>query len=121
MEIYQEADYKKAIRLRLKELGRVRKGMTLKKLAQKIPIQYTYLSKALNDEKTHLSEDALFTLAKLLEFFPDELDYLFLLRAHAMASRPERKEHLLGKILQIQKAHKLDAPMQDFHQAQWLQ
>ena len=121
MALYEESDYKTAVRHRVKELSTSRKPLTLKRLAERIPIQYTYLSKALNDEKTHLSEDALFALAHLLEFYPEEVDYLFLLRAHATAARPERKQHLLGKIRQIQKAHKLNASIQDFSQSQWMQ
>jgi hypothetical protein len=72
-------------------------------------VQYTYLSKALNDDSTHLNEDHLFVITRALEFFPEETEFLILQRAHATARDPERKTYLERKIRQQRRAHKLNA------------
>lgn len=45
-----------------------------------------------------MNEDHLFTVARILEFFPDEIDFLSMQRAYEVAQDPVRKEHLLKKI-----------------------
>jgi hypothetical protein len=117
-DLYELDDYRQAIRVRLKEQSLSGKRMTLRKLAEKIPIQYTYLSKALNHPKTHLNEDHLFRVCRLLELFPEETDYLFLLRARDTASDPARREHLGARISAIRRARQLNADVQDFNSRQ---
>ncbi|MBI3543317.1 MAG: DUF4423 domain-containing protein [Deltaproteobacteria bacterium] len=118
MDLFLEDDYKNAIRARLKDRATTRKPLTLKKVSEKIAIQYTYLSKALNDEKTHLSEDHLFAITRVLDLLPEEADYLMLLRSHAVASNLERKADLKLKLERIRKARKLRASMQEFNAMQ---
>lgn len=61
-------------------------------------MQATFLSKVLNDEKSHLNEDHLFKITQLLDLLPEETEYLFLLRSHAISDSKERKEFLNKKI-----------------------
>ena len=118
MDLFLEQNYKEAIRRRLKDGAASGKPITMKKVAEKIAIQYTYLSKALNDDKTHLSEDHLFAIAKVLELMPEEADYLMLLRGQAVTTNPERKTDLRLKLERVRKAHKLRASMQEFNSMQ---
>jgi hypothetical protein len=118
MDFYAETDYRQAIRTRLKERNLSRTPLTLKKIAAKIPVQYTYLSKALNDDKTHLNEDHLHSLCRILEFYPEEMDYLFLLRAHATSQDSGRKHYLQSRLDRFRKARKLNASIQDYDRLQ---
>ena len=86
--------------------------MTWRKIAAEIPMQYTYLSKALNDDSTHLSEDHLFVVCRSLEFFPDECDFISLQRSYVTSNDPERKVHLHRKIREILVLRKLNAKEQ---------
>jgi len=117
MNVFEFEDYREIIRARVKELSATQKHTSLKMLAEKIPIQYTYFSKALNDPKTHLNEDHLFTVSRLLELLPEEADYVFLLRSFATSQDPLRRKHLRAKIDRIQKANKLSADIQTFQSA----
>ncbi len=114
MDVFAENDYRDVIRKRVKELAQTRKALTLQKLASLIPVQNTYLSRALNDEKTHLNEDHLFRACKVLEFFPEEIDYLFLLRNRAIASDPDRRSYLESKINRVRQSRHRSAEFQEF-------
>lgn len=72
-------------------------------------MQYTYLSRALNREDTHLSEDQLYSVAQQLDFFTDEIEYLFLLRAHAVTRHPNRRGFLEAKIKKMRNARDIRA------------
>src|SRR4051794_836980 len=109
MDLYSETDYRQIIRKRVKQLNQTRKHLTLRKLASMIPVQNTYLSKSLNDPKTHLNEDHLFRICKLLEFFPQEIDYVFLLRAQAIANDPDRKTFLEKKANRLRQSQQRSA------------
>ncbi|MES2855005.1 MAG: DUF4423 domain-containing protein [Bdellovibrionota bacterium] len=102
----------------MKSLQTTRPGLTWRKIASQVPVQYTYLSKVLNSDTSHLNEDHLFTIARILDFFPDEIDFLSLQRSHAVAQDPARKEHLLKKIEATRKRNKLLAEDQTFNSAQ---
>lgn len=103
MNLATQTDYKTAIKVRIKELQELRPGLTLKKVAEKIPIQYTYLSKVLNDEATHLNEDDLFHAGQILELFPQEIEFLMLLRAHQTASLPARRDYAFKSLERARK------------------
>lgn len=112
MNVFEFQDYRDAIRKRVKELAKNRPRFTLKALAEKIPLQYTYLSKTLNDSKTHLNEDHLFTLCRYLEFLPNELEFLFLLRARAISSDVFRQKFLDAQIHHLKNSNQLRANVQ---------
>lgn len=107
--VFDSLDYKSTLKARMKEMQKTRPSLTWRKLANEIPMQYTYLSKALNNESTHLNEDHLFVICRTLEFFPAETDFLLLQRSHALAKDPERRNYLLGKIREAKSSRKLDA------------
>ena len=96
--IYEHRNYKQALKSRLKIMKRRRPSLSLRKLADAIDIQYTYLSKVLNDDVAQLSEDHLFGLAKELECNSDESEFLFLLRSYQATSDDTRREHLHTRI-----------------------
>lgn len=113
MDLSTCRDYRAAIKSRLQELRPLRPGLTLRKVADKIPIQYTYLSKALNDARTHLNEDDLFQLCQVLEFFPPEIDMLLLLRAAQTAELPARKAFIERKLQKARKGLVVRAQVRD--------
>jgi hypothetical protein len=115
MDLYEQDSYKQVLRERIKAVGKTRKTVTLRWVSEKIPIQYTYLSKVMNDEKTHLNEDHLFRACKLLEFFPEEIDYLILLRSLATSNDEVRRSYLQGKVNHLREARKLNASIQEFN------
>lgn len=113
MNLADQSDYKSAIKIRLKELQELKPGLTLKKVSEKIPIQYTYLSKVLNDADTHLNEDHLFQVGQILEFFPQEIEYLLLLRAHQTATLPARKDFAFKSLEKARKTLGIRAKVQE--------
>lgn len=72
-------------------------------------MQYTFLSKILNDEDSHLSRSHLYTIAQYLEFLPNEKDYLLLLRDHEAATNTDLKKYLFGKIEAYRKTKFIEA------------
>lgn len=118
---YQATDYKDAIRARVKELQRTQPTVNLKWLAERIPIQYTYLSKVLNDPSTHLGEDHLYQVAQILSLYPQETDHLLLLRSYQTTENPARKQDLYRRLQESRKDLKVHAEKQgsrkdDVHQ-----
>jgi uncharacterized protein (TIGR02147 family) len=116
LDIYNCKTYKEAIKAQLKHLrnNESRKGLTLKKIARLIPIQYTYLSKALSDSKTHLNEDHIFKICNLLEILPEEMEFLQLQRSFEMANDNKRKNYLYSRIESLKKSRNLNAETQAF-------
>lgn len=118
--IYHQNDYRETIRERLTLTQKSRAGFTLKKLAEKIPIQYTYLSKAMNDAKVHLNEDDLFVVCVELGFTPEERDFILLKRSLAVTAQPDRKKFINAKIKSLVDKRELAAEAQGYssvHQA----
>lgn len=96
--VYDHEDYKLAIRGRVAQLKVTRKSLTLRKLADRLSIQHTYLSRCLNGDKAHLSEDHIYSLGRLLDLLPDEIDHLLLLRSYACTGDVHRKETLYARL-----------------------
>ncbi|MEM7647282.1 MAG: DUF4423 domain-containing protein, partial [Pseudomonadota bacterium] len=80
----------------------------LKRLSENIPLQYTYLSKVLNSENTHLSEDHLFKACRLLNFESSETDFTLLLRQRDATQDPDRKDYLKAQIEKRRRDRKLN-------------
>lgn len=108
LEIYSQQNYKDVIRSQLKEQQKKNRSLTLKKLADLIPVQYTYLSKVMNHDQYHLNEDHLFTICKALSLPPEETEYLLTLRAWSVVQDSERKKHLLGQLENKRREKKLN-------------
>ncbi len=114
MDVHAEHDYKSALKARIKSLNGTRKALTLKHLAESIPVQYTYLSRVLKGRDKHLSDDHLFTLCNLLDFDPDEIEYLMLLRAECTTTHASRKTYLQTKLAHLREEKKLKASIKEF-------
>ena len=112
LQIYHLRSYKEAIRERLRLLKKIRPQMTLSRLADLAQIQYTYLSMILKTEKGHLTEDQLFRVAHHLEFFEDEIDFLFLLRSLQSSQDEKRKKSLLHQVERFERERNLSAEHQ---------
>ncbi len=115
MDIYNLKDYKEILKIRLKDLKKKDRPITLRKVADLIPIQYTYLSKVLNHDEHDLSEDHLFTICRILDFHPEELDYVLTTRAWKTSRDNERKNHLYNQIEKLQRQKKLNIENLDEH------
>lgn len=114
MDIFAKESYKAVLKEQVAYLRRVNKGATLKKIAKRVKIQYTYLSKTLNDSQTHLSQDRLFQICQVLGLGPEETDFVSLLREYETASDPAWREHLLTRLDKVRKTRKLNAKIQDY-------
>ncbi len=113
-EVHGAHDYKDVLKRRIKFLQGDGRGVTLKALADRIPVQYTYLSRVLKGDDKHLSDDHLFTLCGLLDFEADEIEYLMLLRAASTTTHQARRKYLQTKIAHLQEEKKLKAAIQEF-------
>ncbi|MBS1960628.1 MAG: helix-turn-helix domain-containing protein [Bdellovibrionales bacterium] len=98
--------YKTCVKDRLRALRRERGALTQSYIADRLGVQASYLSRVLNSEKAHFSEDQLYRLLEALRFTEGEREYLFLLRSHAMTGLPERKAELERQIRRAQAAGK---------------
>lgn len=109
VQCYEFESYKDAIRAQLRSLKARHPHMTLRWAASQVGMQYTYLSKVLNDDNAHLSEDYLFSLSGTLKFTPQETDFLFLLRSRDVTQNPARSAQLRAQIARIRKTRHLKA------------
>lgn len=110
---YSFTDYKKLLKQRLNFIRKSTPALTWRAIAEKISIQATYLSKALNDGVTHLSDDHLFGICQILEFKPDETDFVLLLRALNTTQDRNREEYLTKKIQDLKKKRIISADFVD--------
>lgn len=111
MDLYEHTNYKTIIKNRVQELKKTKPAVSLRNIASKIPIQYTYLSKALNEEKAHLNEDHIFTIGQILDFVPEEIDYLLLCRAHDLSTDTSRKKLLFSRIEKLRREKQMNVPV----------
>ncbi len=97
-----QMNYKSEVKTRLNHLKkRLRHPITLKKLAQHLQIQYTYLSRILNSEDEHLKEDILFEALHYLEFPELKIQLLMNLRILEGSTSRLRKEEASQQIAAI--------------------
>lgn len=108
-DFYSYSDYKTLLKERLAHLRLKKASLSWRSIAEKIPMQSTYLSKALNDSKTHLSEDDLFKICQWLECKLVEIEFVMLLRSENMTAEKERKEYLTKKIQDLKKQRVISA------------
>jgi uncharacterized protein (TIGR02147 family) len=105
--VYEYTDYKQVIKDRLKDLKKDRPKFNLNYLSTVLDIQYTFLSKVMNSDSHHLSEDQVFTIGQTLELLDDDIEYLLLLRSYQASGNKVRKNYLFKKISAIQKSRNL--------------
>jgi hypothetical protein len=116
--VYEYDSYKEAIKNRIQLYKKSRPHLTLKWLAERVPVQYTYLSMVLNKEKAHLNEDQLYRVAELLEYLPEETDFLLLLRSEKSANETKHQQYLKKKIEQIRMQRSVSAEYKTSNSAQ---
>jgi hypothetical protein len=120
-DVYDAKDYKIFLREKVRERGKTRSSFTLKRLSREVGVQYTRLSRALRDESTHLTEDHLFSVCQRLELFPEEIEFIFLLRQIATSSDPRRREYLEQRAARLRRSRQLSAGIQEFNSRQMAQ
>lgn len=95
MNIYDELDYKVALRKALDDRKKcLGQRFTYERVAERVGLQKTYLSRMLRSDGPHLNVDQLFKLAEVLELERDERDYLHLLLEHERSQVEGRKQEL---------------------------
>lgn len=120
MNVFNETNYKEALREQLKYLNanRASRKLSFRSLASKLNIQHTYLSRVMNNDNVHFSDDQVYELASLLEFSTEEIEYLVLIRSHEVSTSEVRKISLQKKIDSIRQGYKLKAEQGKFHESQ---
>lgn len=102
MNVFSETNYKAIIKGLVKTLSENRPALTLKFLSDKLPVQYTYLSKCLNDDSSsHLSEDHVYKICRILDLDARQSDYVMLLRTQATSSCTERLADIDDRLKRI--------------------
>jgi uncharacterized protein (TIGR02147 family) len=106
MSCYDYLDYKLLLRETLKSKREaIGPRFTYEKMAAACGIQKTYLSRVVNSEDAHLSEDQLYHACVFLGFAKDERKYIAMLRDHQKSTALKRKEELLHDIESIRRKH----------------
>ncbi len=101
MNIYENEDYKRALRSMMKERQQqFGSRFTFEKMALSCGIQKTYLSKVLNSS-THLSPDQLFLACEYLKLNSRETDFILLLRESEIALNTKRASLLKANISKV--------------------
>lgn len=114
-DIYSHDDYKALLKERLRTLHKRKASLSWRSIAEKISIQATYLSKSLNDKKTHLSDDDLFKVCHCLDLRNEEIEFVMLLKAANTSVDSERKEYLAKKINDLKKRRTISADYVESH------
>src|SRR5437868_12739761 len=104
MNIFLETDYKKIFQQKLQELKREDKKMSLRWIAENVPVQYTYLSRSLNSDGIDLSETHVFRIGSLLRLSAEEIEYTLIVRSAQVTSDKELKEFHFKKAQKISDA-----------------
>ncbi len=95
MDIFLFPDYKAAISAYAVEKKRLLGArFTFERMARSLGVQKTYLSRVLNSEGSHLSQDQLFRAAAFLGLAKDERRYLSLLLERDRTTVEERRREL---------------------------
>jgi len=113
MNVFTYDNYKKILKSRVKEFSRGNRKLTLKKLASHVSVQYTYLSKVLNNDGVDLNQDQLYESCQLLDFFTNETDYILLLRDLTTATSKKRQEYLRKKVQVLRRSKELNAKVEE--------
>jgi hypothetical protein len=106
-------DYRALLRRRIADLKAQGTRFKTKELAERIGVQYTFLSRALNQEGTHLNDDHLFELCNILEFFPEEIEFVLLLKQREQAQSKARIAHIDARIKDHQRSRVISAEKRD--------
>lgn len=100
--IYNHLSYRSALKERAIALKKEQQGQTLQRVSERAQIQAPYLTNVLK-ERAHLNSDQFYSLAQVLGWHEDEMEYGFLLLEWERSARPKRREELKKKIDEIRK------------------
>lgn len=101
MGLYQQLDYRKALKDILAQRKRVDDSVSFGSYAEAIGVQKTFVSKVLNGS-AHLSDDQLYLTLEYLTFPVEETKYFRLLYDYSRTGLSSRKKVLLNQIRKIQ-------------------
>ncbi|MGE0173780.1 MAG: DUF4423 domain-containing protein [Oligoflexales bacterium] len=105
VDITDFIDYKAALKWLLSEHKKAASSrFTFERLAQACRIHKTYLSRVLNSEGTHLSDDQLYRASQFLGLTKRDREFLFLLHSYQRSDIKERQEELWSKITTFQQS-----------------
>ncbi len=104
MTAFEYRDYKQFLREYVRSQRRKRPAFTLTRLASNLGIQPTYLSRVLNDEQSHFSEDQLFRVMSQIGLPTAEKEYVMMLRSLQVTGLEERKRAIERQLLALQRA-----------------
>src|SRR5438067_732825 len=107
MRVYDCDSYKSFLRTSLlqKKQAVSSSRYTYERMARACGIQKTYLSRVLNSDASHLSDDQLYLACRFLGVGLVERDFLLLLRDWERSSVPERKAELAARIASQREKH----------------
>src|SRR4051812_34567983 len=108
-------DYKSEIKKRIAWLKSQGRPLTLKRIAERIGVQYTYLSKILNSVSLHLGEDDIFAIAQQLELHPHEIELWLLMRSYCGSVNADRKKLLWEALERAQASQIVSAEIRPAH------
>lgn len=108
-DLYSYSQYKSLLKDRLRFLRDSKPHLSWRFIALKIPMQPTYLSKALGESKAQLSEDDVFRICQWLEFRNEETEFVLLVRSANVTGEKERREFLIKKIEDLRKRRVVSA------------
>jgi hypothetical protein len=109
MQWHPDASYKTVIRDRVRECKGSGSALTLKRVAEKIPLQYTYFSKVLNQPDVHLNADQIHRVGEILGLSDPEQRFLCLLHTHQTTSMRSRKDRAYADLDVLRKRISLSA------------
>ncbi len=107
--VYAAKDYKSFLKFSVKSGAKTRRALTLRYLATQLDIQYTYLSKALNDPQVHLHEAHLLKSAEVLRLGANETEHLLILRNFQAAQYDHQRSYWQKKLNDSRRAQALSA------------
>lgn len=97
MGLYQQTDYRKALRDILDEKKRLDPSISFSSYADVIGVQKTFVSKVLGGN-AHLSDDQLYLTLEFLKLTQDEANYFRLLYDHSRTGLHSRKKIISAEI-----------------------
>lgn len=106
MSVFKYLNYKDVIKNTLREKKhRVSAHFNYDRMAKACHIQKTYMSRVLNSDDSHLSEEQLFLAAKYLGLTKEEIKYLQLLRSWQRSTSATYKAELQYELDAIRQSH----------------
>ena len=102
MNVFIYSCYKRLIKESLELKRKTISSYTFQSMAAYCKIQKTYLSKVINNDNVHLSEDQLFMACEYLQFKNEETEFALLLHSRARTTSKKREMILKNKIKNLQ-------------------